>query len=1468
MNFWRLLMKKTKKVIIAMVVLAIVITSFGGVFGLLKKDNQVVNDGKVQFASEVADATNRLTVPFDLAYEESFNEGAYAYNENAVLLKMDASFDGNFRNEFSECGFELIERISKNANNEYWFKATLKNGASVHDAIKSARELEIVKMADYDYIYETEVVDADSLIDDVLENLQALEQWYLKSCGIQDAWKFLQSNGISAGGSNSVVVAVIDTGVDYNHPDLVANMWTNSGEIPNDGVDNDGNGYIDDYYGWNATANNGNPMDDNGHGTHVAGIVGAANNKEGIVGVAYNCKIMAVKAGQATGVFTNADIAEAIMYAYEMGADVINMSFGGSAISIAVQDALDSAYTTATLVASAGNNGKPNEATDYYPPSPSYPAALSYVIGVTSVNYLDVESAFTNWDAEKFNSVEYEVAAPGEQILSTLPNGQYGKLSGTSMAAPVVSGVAALLRSYYADRDMYPSKFIAGQLSATSEDKSICCDPEDHAVGGNAHNLPMVVNAYDAFTKLPKPEVNFYDYYLFDDISFSETNTADGVVDSGETIAIGLVLQNRWGMSKDTIVTIDAKVGSAGLSNPYVEIIQDNVNFDSIGTYSKKDQLLRDGSIITGIENPLIIKIADDCPNDYLIQINVNVSCKNALDEHDATVYETSGSFDFVVRNGVVLPSQITEDMTLTKDNYYIIPNATYIASTATVTVEPGTKIQFWTDDPEDPYADTYIAYLNVAGKFICNGTIDEQIEMFPSAFMDKFCVEIKETLTGFVELNYCSISNPVIKADVVNYCNFYLNANEIYCKKISIYDNKINFLKCKPEVYGLLIENSIFNSIDVDVDSYYLKLNNHLNRCVFINSKVDTTHAVLTNCVFYGNDKYVNSFENNKVYSFVGCDQNQETNTTYISILNQYFSSNNQMMEIFNIRKFAEFLGGHFAYVETVEELNWLKDKRVFGYIDLVKGSKIWPNGESLNIDVVVEGDSIIPTIIDDSNSNLKYKDTRYILWFIIEIPSLVDIDKDNFNKLYTEWVQTKTHTFTQNAILNNFNDTNLENWFKLTGADGYVEGESINLSNNWWGTTDEEMINKQIVDFDDYNTLQDIDPSGYLTTPPSDTFPFVTDAYLLNADGERVATVSNETVTFVINFNRAMDTSVPLRVRFGSSEPFAEYEIAGEFVSETQWRGTYTLKTTIENGFQTIRVENGRAKDDHYLILLDSPGRFMFEIDTSSAQALIMQGEATDIGINLSWTQDDFDTLAGYNVYRSTKEDGLYQKLNTTVIPAAVKTWFDSTVEPGVVYYYNFTVVQTDLSESTPSGKIVIMSKDTMAPNIYHSPVRTAYTNSNLIINATITDNLAITSAKIFFRTVGASDWQSIDMRASNSKYSAVIASDKLSTDGLEYYIQAFDGITHTYKGSAESPYLVTVKLAVDANALGDVDGDGIITTKDALMLLQATNDLLNLTEEQFLRADINKDGELSAAEALRILQYVSGKITTIVG
>lgn len=1529
-------MKKSKRKLILSLLLMICISCgiLGGcsVSAENKGDRSEFGGGEVPitdlaatYKGNATDADGNLLAPFDVVYPKAFASGDYKYDETAALLKFGKNFDGEITKDLKSCGFISLEKAMTNTDGTAWYRASVSESSDVKTAVKKARSLKAVLIADFDYIYEDNSVetsqsganaassDIDGLIDDVLSNIQVKDQWYLTSCNIQKSWRWLKSKGVSAGGDPSVTVAVIDTGVDYTHPDLKANMWVNTGEIPGNGIDDDGDGYIDDVYGCSTVSDarfhTGDPMDDHGHGTHVAGIIAAANNKVGTVGVAYNVKIMAIKAGQATGVFLQSDIAEAIVYAYTHGADVINMSFGGSACSIAVQDALQSAYTTSTLVAAAGNDGMPNELTDNYDVAlPTYPAALSYVVGVMSVNALGVESSFTNWDVLAYNSVEYEVYAPGEAMLSTLPDNRYGKLNGTSMATPLVSGIAALLRSYYTDRNMYPSKFVSAQLCATSGDTAHCFDSEKHGL----HNMPMIVNAYDALTKLPKPDVNLYGYYLFDDETFSSGNNGDGVIDAGETINIGTILRNRWGMSKNTVVKIDA-LSSEGVANPYVKILTGSVNFDGVGTYSTKDNLTRnDSGAYTGVENPLVVKISKDCPNDYLINLNVTITFGNGLDEADNDTYTTEGTISFAVRNGVVLPSQITEDMILTKDNYYIIPNSTVIAEGVTVTVEPGTKIQFWSNDPADPYADQYIAYLQVEGTFITNGTLEEPVELFPSELMVQYVVEIGEVNNGRVELNYTNITNASIDISVADHCKFTQNyAGGIY-KKVVENGN----VGRHPTDYGrkrirhassdgaFTIKNAVncvMNNLGGDLDDLCNPwLIGSYTGCIFKDCDLKEDGGIFTNCVFMGNKNVMQGSYRRGTMIKVGNTEKIKISTEGVSEFNgtsyvsAYFKSAVYLthFEIYlrEVRDFAKYLGGDICCIETEEEYEFLLNSKArLGQVGLFSGSDKWVNGKPVSdfmkkiiadkipdYSAVKEG-KILNCCFRDSNNKtvMEYvNDGVTSEAFILELPATSEWTEELLMNKYHEYLRSTSYgtlcKIKNCAFLNNYNETGFAlKIFTVENATGNGASQYYNengIAGNYWGTTDINLINKQVVDYDMFKNYIDLIVDPILKTAPSNTFPFVTDAYVLNSNGERARTVSNETCTFVVEFNRDMDTTIPLRVRFGSSKPYAEYEISGEYVSARRWEGVYTLKTTIENGNQYFNIENARAADDRFLRLYETLGRFGFEIDTTTAQAMIMQGEATETGVKLTWQQDDFVTLLGYNVYRSDKEDGLYTRLNDYVLAADENEFFDSTVEPGKLYYYNFTVVKTDMQESTPSGKIVIRAMDTMAPNIYHSPVRTAYTGQKLIISATITDNLQISSATLYYRVVGG-EWKSYVMYNNNSRYYGIVGAENISLDGLEYYIDAFDGVTHTYNGTANKPYSVTVKVAVDDNSLGDVDGDGVITNRDALMLLQAANDKLNLTEEQFMRADIDKDKKLSASEAMRILQYVSGKIGSIV-
>lgn len=458
----------------------------------------------------------------------------------------------------------------------------------------------------------------------------------------------------------------------------------------------------------------------------------------------------------------------------------------------------------------------------------------------------------------------------------------------------------------------------------------------------------------------------------------------------------------------------------------------------------------------------------------------------------------------------------------------------------------------------------------------------------------------------------------------------------------------------------------------------------------------------------------------------------------------------------------------------------------------------------------------------------------------------------------------------FYGNAILNRFTENNVEKWLRITApsASSYVR---YGIGGNYWGTeglsekTKKEAINKQILDFDDYQSMADLNEGTILETIPETVWPVVRSVSLRDANGEAITTVGVGKTTFTVTFNRDMDTEMPLQVRFGSSYPYADFEVAGQWLDSRTWEGSTTMTSLIANGIQYWSIANGRSAEGHLKLYKDW-GRFSFHIDTSSALAMTMQAEAADDGVILTWAQDDFDTLAGYNVYRCDREDGQYAKLNTSVIPADVKTFTDTNVTPGQMYYYNFTVVKTDLSESDTSGKISVRAKDTMAPNIYHDGVYSAFTGSKLIISATANDNLQIDKVELFYRVTGTESWKVVTMTAVNDRYSAVIPSSDVTTDGLEYYIRAFDGVNYAYKGTAEQPYAITVSEAVDRSALGDVNGDGQINVLDALMVLQAINDRLNLDAGQFARADLNGNKTLEAVEVLTILQYANGIIGSL--
>lgn len=242
-------------------------------------------------------------------------------------------------------------------------------------------------------------------------------------------------------GSADVVIADIDTGVDYNHQDLINNIWRNSREIPGDKIDNDGNGFVDDVVGWDFANKDSLPWDDNGHGTHTSGSIAATGgNGIGVSGVAQRAQVMPLKFLSADGSGTTEDAVLAIKYAVDNGAKILSNSWGGDEYSKALEDVIvEAANRQVLFVAAAGNDGTNNDTL------PMYPAAynLPNVIAVAASDQDDTLVDYSNYG---LNSVH--IVAPGDVIYSTVPGNKYQVNSGTSMACPHVAGAAALLKSY------------------------------------------------------------------------------------------------------------------------------------------------------------------------------------------------------------------------------------------------------------------------------------------------------------------------------------------------------------------------------------------------------------------------------------------------------------------------------------------------------------------------------------------------------------------------------------------------------------------------------------------------------------------------------------------------------------------------------------------------------------------------------------------------------------------------------------------------------------------------------------------------------------------------------------------------------------------------------------------------------------------------------------------------------------
>ena len=394
-----------------------------------------------------------------------------------------------FANNFASSGVTKDRSIKLSTGSLSVLKVSDKS-ASMTEMLERLNNDPAIEYAEPNFIYSIDpVFSASSKIKEVMESPFAAmgvevpndtmfeKLWGLRNTGSNDpkGTAGVEGSDINAlkaweitKGSRDVVIAVIDTGIDYNHPDLKDNLWVNPGEIAGNGIDDDGNGFVDDVYGYNFALNKGDPKDGNGHGTHCAGTIGAVHNNElGVAGVMGDVKIMAVKFLTDSGSGSLEHAVKSIDYATQMNVDLMSNSWGGGGYSQALFDAIKRASDKGIVfTAAAGNSATNNDTTASYPANYAVPNVIS-VAAMTAQNTL---ASFSQYGKRTVH-----IAAPGHNILSSVPNGKYDVYSGTSMATPHVSGAIGLLIAKEGrmdletlrDRVMYTGVPVAGLRGKT-----------------------------------------------------------------------------------------------------------------------------------------------------------------------------------------------------------------------------------------------------------------------------------------------------------------------------------------------------------------------------------------------------------------------------------------------------------------------------------------------------------------------------------------------------------------------------------------------------------------------------------------------------------------------------------------------------------------------------------------------------------------------------------------------------------------------------------------------------------------------------------------------------------------------------------------------------------------------------------------------------------------------------------------
>ena len=590
----------------------------------------------------------------------------------------------------------------------------------VEEAVEALKALDEVEYAEPNYLVFIQTTDdVTSYQSEPMYNLQ----WGLNTIKLPQLWAMDNVE------TERPIIAILDTGVDINHPDLTDNIWTNPHEaLGADYNDDDNNGYVDDVHGWDFIAgtpiiNNG--MDRNGHGTHCAGIAAAVgDNGIGITGANPDAYIMPIKVMGDDGIGDIATICRGIDYAVASNAHVLSMSFGGQIHSAAEYQALTKAATNyAVLCGAAGNGGS----SIYGLYNPVFPGAYDIVLGVMASNANGQLAIFSNYDPDgpffsRYNMDKafstdvtwsdermwnYDVMAPGVDIISTYLNGSYKTLNGTSMATPMVAGTISRIlqvKGYEYARDY-------GLMG-------------DMAMAKNSSYLDLSV--FDALKAASYDETNREVALALTalDIDDSEDDD-DGRLDAGETINIWPTIRSLWGHAENIKISIEPYDENTPANA--IEVLDNNVDFgwslNSRGSFKSK--------------NPIRVHVNENAYDGMHLPYKIVITSDNLL----ANIEQ---EHVFEIENGVELGGVILEDLTLYPNKHYIVTKNIGIPQGVTLTILPGTRLEFNSGRS-----------IQGSGKLIAKGSSEQ-----PIIFTSRIGQDYWGGIILSDSLSYCMINN------------------------------------------------------------------------------------------------------------------------------------------------------------------------------------------------------------------------------------------------------------------------------------------------------------------------------------------------------------------------------------------------------------------------------------------------------------------------------------------------------------------------------------------------------------------------------------------------------------------------------------------------------------------------------------------------------------------------------------